>query len=278
MFSKKMVIVVGVIVLAAVNIIFLSVAGRQNDPAYGIGGTGIAVVAPFQEAFTRIIGTAADVWRHYFSLVSTARENDELRRQLSQALAQNDRNREIELTNARLRHLLAFKQSVNRPVISAEVIGKNPSPWFKAVIVDKGRNDGVAVGFPVVVPKGIVGQVTEVSAYYAKVLLLIDQNNAADGLVQRTRARGIVRGTSADQCVFKYVLRKDDIRVGDTIISSGLDGVYPKGLRIGRVAGVVKRNSGIFQDVIVTPFADFEKIEEVLVVINTPEKEMSHGQ
>jgi rod shape-determining protein MreC len=276
MFSKKMVIVVGVIVLAAVNIIFLSVASRQDDPAYGIGGTGISIVAPFQEAFTRIIGSAATAWEHYFSLVSTAQENDELRRQLSQVLAQNARNKEIELANIRLRRLLAFKQSVNREVISAEVIGKNPSPWFRAVIIDKGRKDGVAVGFPVVVPKGIVGQVTEVSAYYAKVLLLIDQNNAVDGLVQRTRARGIVRGASADQCVFKYVLRKDDIQVGDTIISSGLDGVYPKGLRIGRVAGVIKRNSGIFQDVVVTPFADFEKIEEVLVVLNTPGEETGH--
>jgi len=273
-----MVMVVGVIVLAVVNIIFLSVASRQNDPAYGIGGTGIAVVAPFQEAFTRIIGAVADTWDHYFFLVSTARENEELRRQLNRALEQNARDKEIQLSNIRFRSLLEFKQSINRQVISAEVIGKNPSPWFKSVIVDKGRSDGVEVGFPVVVPNGIVGQVTEVSAYYAKVLLLIDQNNAVDGLVQRTRARGVVKGTSADQCVFKYVLRKHEIEVGDTIISSGLDGVYPKGLRIGRVAGVVKRNSGIFQEVVVTPFADFEKIEEVLVVIKLPKQEMAHGQ
>lgn len=268
-----MMIIAGVIVLAVVNIIFLSVTSRRIDPDFGIGGTGISIVAPFQEAFSRVVGAAADLWEHYFYLVSTARRNDELKRALARALEQNARNREIELANRRLRRLLEFRQAVNRRFISAEVIGKNPSPWFKSVIVDKGRDDGVVVGFPVVVPEGIVGQVIEVSAAYAKVQLLIDQNNAVDGLVQRTRARGIVKGASADRCVFKYVLRKDEVDVGDIVVSSGLDGVYPKGLRIGRVAGVVRSNAGIFQEVEVTPFADFEKIEEVLVVVNPPPEE-----
>ena len=273
MFSKKLVIVVGVIVLIAINIIILSVTGRNPYATYGLGRTGIAIVAPFQEAFSRSIQFVGDIWRHYFSLVSIARENDRLQRRLDTVLEQNNRYQEIELANRRLRDLLAFKQSMDREVLSAEVIGKDPSPWFQSVIIDKGRTDGVAVGFPVVVPQGIVGQVTEASAYYAKVLLIIDQNNAVDGLVQRTRARGVIKGQSPDQCIFKYALRKHDIRVGDTIISSGLDGVFPRGLRIGRVAGVVKRNAGIFQEVSVVPFADFEKIEEVLVILNTP----NHG-
>jgi len=270
MFSRKMVMIVGVIVLVAVNVIILSVTSRQRYPTYGLGRTGIAIVAPFQEAFSRSVRFVADIWDHYFYLVNTARENDRLKRQLNQALEKNTRYKEIELSNIRLRSLLDFKQSVSRQGISAEVIGKDPSPWFKSVIIDKGRADGVGIGFPVVVPQGIVGQVTEVSTYYAKVLLIIDQNNAVDGLVQRTRARGVIKGASADRCIFKYVLRKHDIRVGDIIISSGLDGVFPKGLRIGRVASVVKRNSGIFQQVSVIPFADFEKLEEVLVILSTP--------
>ena len=95
----------------------------------------------------------------------------------------------------------------------------------------------------VVIPEGIAGQTTEVSAHYSKVLLIIDHNSAVDALVQRDRARGIIKGGSADQCIFKYVLRKHDVVVDDIVVSSGLDGVFPKGLSVGYVSGVVKPKS-----------------------------------
>ncbi len=269
-----MVLIVGVIVLIAVNIIILSVSSTHQRETYGLGRTGIAVVAPFQDIFSSSIRFAGDIWRHYFQLVSTAKENDRLTRQLELIREQNLRYKEVELSNARLRSLLDFKQSMNRQVISAEVIGKDPSPWFQSVIIDKGIDDGVNTGFPVVIPKGIVGQITEASGHYAKVLLLIDQNNAVDGLIQQTRARGIVKGASGEYCIFKYVLRKHEIRTGDIVISSGLDAVFPKGLRIGRVTGVIKRNSGIFQEVSVTPFVDFEKLEEVLVILQSEKQKV----
>lgn len=274
MFSKKMMVVAGLIVLVTINVIILSVTSRQRHSPYGLGRSGIAVVAPFQEAFTRFIFFCRDIWGHYFYLVSVSMDNTVLKQQLHAAQEQNARYREIELANIRLRELVDFKQAMEHPVLSAEVIAKDPSPWFKSVVIDKGRADGVRVGFPVVVPLGIVGQVTEASNRYARVLLIIDQNNAVDGLVQRTRARGMVKGAAAGNCMFKYALRKHDIRVGDTIISSGLDGVFPKGIRIGSVAEVVKTHSGIFQEVSVTPFADFEKLEEVLVIINPPHEEL----
>jgi rod shape-determining protein MreC len=112
----------------------------------------------------------------------------------------------------------------------------------------------------------------EAAGTYSKVLLIIDQNNAVDALVQRSRARGLVTGAAAGQCIFKYVLLKNDVKIGDTLISSGLDGVFPKGLRVGLVSNVIRSNAGIFQEVRVTPFVDFEKLEEVLVVLNPPER------
>ena len=238
-------------------------------PSMGSGEPSSSSSHLSRRAFSTVVRFVRGIWNHYFDLVQTAQENDRLKRQLNRALEKNTNYHEIELANDRLRKLLDFKQSVDLDVVSAEVIGKDPSPWFKSVIIDKGRVDGVDIGFPVVVPQGIVGQVTDASAYYAKVLLIIDQNSAVDGLVQRTRARGIIKGAPGGGCIFKYVLRKHEIDVPDTIVSSGLDGVFPKGLRIGQVAKVVKHNSGIFQEVTVTPFADFEKIEEVLVIVNT---------
>jgi len=264
--------IVGLIVVIAVNIIILSISSRTREPEYGLGRLAIYVVSPFQKAVTHTVRFVEEVWEHYFHLVSVARENDQLRRQLDDALERSHHLTEVELTNQRLNSLLNFQKSISRQVLPAAVIGKDPSSWFKTIIVDKGVRDGVEKGMPVVVPAGIAGQVMEVAGSYAKVLLIIDQNNAVDALVQRSRARGLVTGAAAGQCVFKYVLLKHDVQVGDILISSGLDGVFPKGLRVGVVSNVIRSSAGIFQEVDVTPYVDFEKLEEVLVVLNPPEK------
>jgi len=268
MLSKKMVMIIGVIVLIVVNIIVLSVSNRRYLSYYGPGRIAISLIAPFQEAVSRSIRFVRDIWGHYFFLVKVAQENDNYKRALSHAVEINNLYKELKLSNIRLRSLLNFRKTITDRVIAAEVIGKDPSPWFKSIMIDKGKDDGVKKGVAVVMPEGIAGHVTEVSTHYSKVLLIIDHNSAVDALVQRTRARGIIKGESADRCLFKYVLRKNDVAVGDTVVSSGLGGVFPKGLPVGHVSGVIKPNSGIFQEVSVTPYVDFEKLEEVLVVLN----------
>jgi len=267
--------VVGMFVLIAVNTIVLSVNKKNNYTSSDSGRVVIYFIAPFQEVVNRSIRFVRGIWTHYFFLVSVAKENDNLKQVLRNAVGKNNICNEIELSNLRLRALLNFQKTMTSPVLSAEVIGKDPSPWFKTIIIDKGKADGIKKGLPVVVPEGIAGQVTDVSYHFSKVLLIIDQNNAVDALVQRTRARGIITGESSGRCTFKYVLRKHDIKVGDTLISSGLDGVFPKGIRVGSVSEVVRRNSGIFQDVTVIPCVDFEKLEEVLVVLNTPKHKLA---
>jgi rod shape-determining protein MreC len=270
MFSKKMVMIVGVIVLIAVNIILLSVSNRRYQ-SYGPGRIAISLIAPLQEVVSRSIRFVKDIWVHYFFLVETAKENDNYKKLLSHAVERNNMYKELKLSNSRLRSLLDFQKTITNKIIAAEVIGKDPSPWFKTIMINKGKDDGVKKGSAVVIPEGIVGQVAEVSLHNSKVLLIIDPNSAVDALVQRSRARGIIKGGFSDQCVFKYVLRKKGVAVGDTVVSSGLDGVFLKGFRVGQVSGVVKPNSGIFQEVTVTPCVDFEKLEEVLIVLN-PEK------
>ena len=265
-------VIVGLIVMIAVNIIILSVSSRTREPAYGLGRMALYIVSPFQKAVTHTVRFLEGVWKHYFYLVMVARENDQLRRQLDAALERGHQCTEVEFTNRRLTNLLNFQKSISQEVLPAAVIGKDPSTWFKTIIIDKGRQDGVEKGLPVVVPAGIVGQVMEVTNAYSKVLLVIDQNNAVDALVQRSRARGLVTGVATGECIFKYVLLKHDVRIGDILISSGLDGVFPKGLRVGLVSGVIRSNAGIFQQVKVMPFVNFEKLEEVLVVLHPPER------
>jgi rod shape-determining protein MreC len=267
MFSKKMVLVVGGTVLIVVNVILLSITSKRQA-TFGLGRVGISFVAPFQEIVTGSVRFTRSVWQNYFSLVSVAHENEILKKSLNQLVEKNNEWHEIELANERLRNLLNFQKAPTHRVVAAEVIAKDPSGWFKTVIIDKGRLDGLQKGLPVVLPTGIAGQVIEVSGRYAKVMLIIDRNSAVDALVQRSRARGIIKGESADQCRFKFVLRKHDVQIGDTVIASGLDGVYPKGLRIGRVSDLSQRSSDIFYEITVTPFVDYEKLEEVLVILH----------
>ena len=261
-------VIVGIIILIAVNVTVISIFSKRRYSSPRPGKIALFIVSPFQDAVTTTLRFVRGVWSHYFFLVSAARENDHLKRKLSLEIQRNKQNAEVELSNARLRKLLNFQRNVTDRVLAAEVIGKDPSPWFKTVIIDKGGTDGIVKGLPVVLPKGVAGQIIEVSARHSKVLLIIDPNSAVDALVQRTRSRGLVKGSSGGRCMFQYVLRKHEIRVGDIVVSSGLDGVYPKGIQIGNVSGVVRRNAGIFQEVAVTPNVDFEKLEEVLIILN----------
>jgi rod shape-determining protein MreC len=266
MFSRKMVVIVGSLVLIAATVIFISINSRRSPLKDPTGGIAIGFFAPFQEAFSTAAGFVTGIWRNYFDLVGVADQVQALRSQLRQARADLNHYEETRQANQRLRSLLGFRTRTGSKAIAAEVVGRDPSPWFKTIIINKGTADGVVKASPVVVPEGVVGLVVAVSGHYAKVLLIIDQNSAVDAKVQATRARGIVKGDPTGRGSFNYVLRKHDISLGDSVITSGLDGVFPKGLPIGRVSEIVRLSAGIFQEIAITPYVDFETLEEVLVL------------
>ena len=266
MFSKRTVLILAGILLVTVNILLLAITTRRPLSA-GIGRVMMAFAAPFQSLATRAANAAEGAWRDYFFLVSVARQNQQLKEQLAYSQQANVRQQELEQENNRLRDLLGFKQLLAGPAIAAQIIGKDPSAWFKTAILDKGQADGVERGLPAVTSSGVVGQIVEASSHQSRLLLIIDRNSAADTLVQRTRARGILKGTSQQECFLDYVLHEDDVRVGDLVISSGFDGVYPKGLLMGTVAAVNFQGSDIFKDVRITPAVDFDRLEEVLIIL-----------
>lgn len=272
MFSKKTMVAAGAVLLIVLNgVVFSFNYIRKPSFKEAAAQTVLFFVSPVQEAVAATIEFGEQIWFRYFYLVDTVRRNEQLRREVARLRQQIHACREIEKTNDRLQRLVEFKSGSPLKMEAAEIVAKDPSPWYHSVIINKGRSDGVEKGCPVVVPEGVVGQVTAVSTRYAKVLLIIDRNSAVDALVQRNRARGVVFGHAGGGCRFDFVLRKLDVRVGDVIITSGLDGIYPKGLRIGWISTVVKRNSGIFQEIEVTPNVDFHRLEEVLVVLTRPQ-------
>jgi rod shape-determining protein MreC len=266
MFSRKMVLVIVLIVLFSVSILLLSLNSRRPYVGAGSGRVSISMVAPFQKMIVHAARFLNDIWGQYFFLITVAEENRELRRKLHEAAAVTYAYREATMANARLRELLDLKEKMAQPLIAAVVISKDPSPWFQTVLVDKGSDQGVTKGMPVITPYGIVGLVIDTTGDYAKVMLITDPNSAVDAIVQSNRARGIIKGGTSGYCVFDFVLRKHDLSIGEAVVTSGMDGVFPKGLPVGEVDHIVKHESGIFQDVTVTPFVDFERLEEVLIV------------
>jgi len=278
MFSKKTVVIGGIALIFILNVLLLSFSIRNRHSSYGTEQTTISITGPFQNVISFAIRFIKQIWFRYFLLISVAEENDRLKAALSRVLDRSNRCDEIELANNRLRMLLGFQEIMSQKVVAGEIIGKDPSPWFRSIIINKGKRDGLRSSLPVIVPEGVVGIVTDVSERYAKVLMLIDQNSAVDALIQRNRARGLVRGEAKDICSLEYVLYRHDLREGDIVVTSGLEGVFPKGLRIGTISQVTKKNSGIFQEVAVEPFVDFETIEEVLVILSPPSYESFYGK
>jgi rod shape-determining protein MreC len=269
MFSKRLLTTFCLILFAAVNIILLSISAKHRHGSSACDRVVMAGVAPFQEGVTQAARFCEHVWHHYFSLVTARQECDHLQQVLAKIRLEQSQQLESELACQRFRKLLLLdtETPLSQRLLPAQIVGLDPSIWFRTVIINKGVDDGVSKGMPVIAPEGIVGQIVAASYDYAKVLLLTDRSSAIDALVQRTRTRGIVEGEAKAYCQFKYVVRKAEISVGDTVVSSGLDGVFPKGLRVGSVTEIAKGPSGIFQEVSIRPFVDFERLEEVLVIV-----------
>jgi len=221
---------------------------------------------PFQKAAQATVSWVGGFRDRYIAFWGLREENERLRRSLLELEAERGRFLEAEATNARLRALLELKSGLASSSVSATVIGNSASGWFRSISIDKGSQGGVRKGMAVVTPLGVVGQVTAVASQSSKVLLLTDQNSAVDVIDQRSRAQGIVSGSLEDDAVMKYVKRSEDVQVGDRLITSGLDGIYPKGLLVGVVSRLSKKGYGLFQTVEVALAANPSRIEEVQVI------------
>ena len=212
------------------------------------------------------VRTVRDIWGKYFFLVDTHQENVLLRKKLDLLRLENSRYQEVLLANRRLRLLLYFQENTDELLLAARVIGWDSSGLFKSITIDKGKDDGIRVSMPVVNAEGVVGRIISVSPGYSQVLLVTDQNSSVDGLVQRSRGRGILKGRGSRECLFEYVIKTCDIKNGDTIVTSGMGGVFPKGLYLGVVTQIEDFPNKLFKDVRVVPAVDFSRLEEVLVV------------
>jgi len=204
MFSQKLLIFVGLALFIAVNLTVLTMSSRESLPVSGIERLTISIISPIQEAVSKSIHFIENIWETYFMTVLAVKQNIELKKQLGKAIKTNNRYQELELENTRLKKFVNFTSRAPDTYVAAQVIARDPSPWFKTIMIDKGAKDGLEKGIPVLVSEGIVGQIIKVANNYSRVLLITDRNSAVDALVQNSRVRGIVKGNNEDNCSFIY--------------------------------------------------------------------------
>lgn len=226
----------------------------------------LEATGPVQQTVSRVAGYFGVFSEKYTDLVKVREENRRLWEELLECRAAAYRNREALATNNMLRKLLDFRERFDQPMLAARIVGKDPSLWFRTVIVDRGSNDGVIKGMPVVNGEGIVGQIFAVSPNYSKVLLAIAPSSAIDVLIQKSRVRGILKGTGSLTLKLDYVLKTVDVQEGDHVVTAGYGGLFPTGMPVGVVSKVVRKRRGMFLDIEVTPEVDFLTLEKVLVI------------
>jgi rod shape-determining protein MreC len=245
----------------------MSLRAKQRKGVEFFDALLMEICSPFQKASTLVIKTVQGTFQQYVFLVNLEKENRMLKQKIAELQEENHRMKEMKLANDRLRQLLQFREKNSPSMIGAEVIGQDPSSWFKSVTIDKGEKDGVKKGMAVISPTGVIGQILKTAPHYATVLLITDYNSAIDSLVERTRAKAIVEGKGENRCQLKYLLRAEEVAVGDIVVTSGLDGNFPKGLMVGEIKKVDKKGHGVFQYAELVPSVDMTQLEEVFVIM-----------
>jgi rod shape-determining protein MreC len=255
-----------IIILLLSTLIVMSLRVKQRKGIDFFDALLMEFCAPFQKASTFVIKTVHGVFQEYLFLVHLQKENVMLKQRIAELQKENHQMKEMALANERLQKLLQFREKISTSVTAAEVIGQDPSSWFKSVTINKGEKDGVRKGMAVISPEGVIGQILKTALHYSTVLLITDYNSAIDSIIQRTRAKAIVEGKGENRCELKYLLRTEEVIVGDIVVTSGLSGNFPKGLMVGEVRKVDKKGYGVFQYAELVPSVDLTKLEEVLVI------------
>jgi rod shape-determining protein MreC len=228
---------------------------------------GLEVIGPFQTAISNVSNYVSGFWGKYLALLDVRNENEQLRQELQKYKIANIEYREALATNVRLQKLLELKESLPPPTLTAEIIGKDPSLWFRTLTINRGSSDGVQKGMPVVTVEGVVGQVLTSSPNYSKVLLATDPNSAIDVITQNTRVQGIVKGLGREAFALHYVLKSAEVEKDDYVLTSGLGGVFPKGLMVGKVSDIQKSRRGMFQNIEIEPAVDFTQLEYLIIIM-----------
>jgi len=228
----------------------------------------LRLASPFLRASSAVTGGLSGLWDEYVNLRHTRSRNAVLEEKVGQLQLQVQKQEEARLENDRLRALLDLKEGLGISTVASMLIGNNAVGLSRTILVASGTEAGLKPNMAVVSAQGVVGRVWTVSPSVSKIQLITDAAAGTAVLVQRTRVQGILMGRGSDLCSLEYVSTLEDVKEGDLLVTSGLDGIYPKGLPVGSVAEV-SGSEGLLRGISVVPRVDFNRIEEVLILLRS---------
>ena len=258
------------LVLVVCCLALMTLSARRGGEDSVLGSAVLETAGPLGAVMDMAASGVEDVWLGYFNLVGVREENESLRSVLDRQTRQLSSLTEERLANERLRRLLGFHDQPPGRYLSARVLAWDPGPWYHSLVISAGSDAGVVDDSPVLTDRGLVGRVVEVAPGYSKVLLLTDSSSAIDAFVQRNRINALLAGHGRESLTLDYIRKSDDLRPGDLVVTSGLDGIYPPGLPLGSVTMVDKQSLGMFLAAEVSPQVELDRLEEVLILVDRP--------
>jgi rod shape-determining protein MreC len=263
------------VTLGQILLISAQVSSKSGAPV--IESVTFGIFSEVQRGLSGGISGVRHLWSGYVGLRNLKVENEALRRDLAAAQVAVQEQRALADRTRGLEQLLDLRRHLALKTVPAEIIGAAATPDFRTLTIDKGTRDGVKADMSVIAPAGVVGRLVVPSLRSAKVQLLVDRNAAAGAIIERTRAQGVVVGGGDDRLRLEYMSEVFDVVVGDVVVTSGIDGIYPKGFVIGRVE-IVDRAGGAYKRITIKPAVDFSSLENVLIVLTpTPAREAAEG-
>lgn len=264
--------------VVAVMIVLALIALRmsaQNPGEVSTLDRGIlGVVTPAQAALSTVARAIAGVVGRYAELTHVRAENEKLRAENTRLRAELVQTKRVAAESGRYQRLLGLKDTTPAETLAARVIGIDASPYFRIARVELDRGEGlVRRGMPVLTPEGVVGRINRVSGSTSDILLAVDPRSSIDVFIPRTGGRGVLRGKSGEngyRCSVEYLMRGEQAREGDLVVTSGMGGAFPRDLPVGKVTRVVPNPSGLYQEIEVIPDVDFARLSEVLIVVAAP--------
>lgn len=263
--NKRTLFAAAVAFIAALVIYSYSLKSREHANPFERGV--LTLSAPVMGVISDFNNYLLSFWSNYLALVSTQKENQSLRESVRKLNVRIIESQDAFLENERLKKLLALKSSIQVPSVAATVIGEDSAPWYRSIMIDRGSVDGLSEGMPVMATSGVVGRVVKVASSSSRVLLLTDHASSIAAMIQRSRARGVLKGKGGGSCSLEFTVREDDVKVGDIVTTSGVGGVFRKGQVLGEVTMVKKGEYGMFQTIDVRPAVNTFHLEEVLVLL-----------
>ncbi|NLC76805.1 MAG: rod shape-determining protein MreC [Clostridia bacterium] len=229
------------------------------------------LLTPLENGVTTVVQSGKNIADRVLNYHHIQTENEELKRQVEELQEKLHLMEEYRLENIRLRNMVHFESLLadQYQMLGAKVVARHPSNWRQTLTINRGRRDGLREGMAVITPRGVVGRIGTLGERSAEVVLILDHEGALGGMIQSTRFPGIVESTGDRHIPLQMVQLPHDspVKENQTVVTSGLGGIFPKGLRIGYVVAVQPEPNGLMKKALIMPFVDFERIEEVLVIM-----------